>query len=116
MTRQRRQADLSGPPEPIESDRGTSILGPRNLYLERENPCLLASPYTDFGLLPNMKHSFTDARNRLDTGGWAREVTVRELHWHKEAAWSFILAGRAGITAVDDQGRTFIDDVGEGDL
>jgi oxalate decarboxylase len=38
------------------------------------------------------------------------------MHWHKEAEWAFMLAGRARITAVDEQGRTFIDDVGEGDL
>jgi oxalate decarboxylase len=105
--------------------------------LERENPDLLASPYTDSGTIPNLKFSFTTARNRLLTGGWAREVTVRELpvatelagvnmrlkpggirelHWHKEAEWAYMLAGRARITAVDEQGRTFIDDVGAGDL
>jgi Cupin len=91
-----------------------------------------ASPYTDSGTIPNLKFSFAAARNRLLTGGWAREVTVRELpaateqsgvnmrlkpggirelHWHKESEWAFMLAGRARITAVDEQGRTFIDDV-----
>jgi oxalate decarboxylase len=124
-------------PEPIRGDRGAAILGPRNVPLERENPDLLASPYTDSGTIPNLKFSFATARNRLLTGGWAREVTVRELpvatelagvnmrlkpggiremHWHKEAEWAYMLAGRARITAVDEQGRTFIDDVGEGDL
>jgi oxalate decarboxylase len=124
-------------PQPIRGDLGATILGPRNVPLERENPDLLASPYTDSGTIPNLKFSFATARNRLLTGGWAREVTVRELpvatelagvnmrlkpggiremHWHKEAEWAFMLAGRARITAVDEQGRTFIDDVGEGDL
>jgi len=124
-------------PQPIRGDRGAAILGPRNVPLERENPDLLASPYTDSGTIPNLKFSFATARNRLLTGGWVREVTVRELpvatelagvnmrlkpggiremHWHKEAEWAFMLAGRARITAVDEQGRTFIDDVGEGDL
>ena len=41
---------------------------------------------------------------------------IRELHWHKEAEWAYMLAGRARITAVDAQGRNFVDDVGEGDL
>jgi oxalate decarboxylase len=124
-------------PRPIRGNRGATILGPQNIPLERENPDLLASPYTDNGTIPNLKFSFATARNRLITGGWAREVTVRELpvatelagvnmrlkpggiremHWHKEAEWAFMLAGRARITAVDEQGRTFIDDVGEGDL
>ena len=124
-------------PQPLRGDRGATILGPRNVSLERENPDLLASPYTDSGTIPNLKFSFATARNRLLTGGWAREVTVRELpaatelagvnmrlkpggiremHWHKEAEWAYMLAGRARITAVDEEGRTFIDDVGVGDL
>ena len=77
------------------------------------------------------------AHNRLLTGGWAREITarelpvatelagvnmrlnpggVREMHWHKEAEWAYMLAGRARITAIDAEGRNFIDDVGVGDL
>ena len=124
-------------PQPIRGDLGASILGPRNVPVERENPDLLASPVTDSGTIPNLKFSFAAARNRLLTGGWAREVTVRELpvatelagvnmrlkpggiremHWHKEAEWAYMLAGRARITAIDDRGRSFISDVGEGDL
>jgi oxalate decarboxylase len=124
-------------PQPIRGDRGATILGPRNVALERENPDQLSSPYTDSGTIPNLKFSFATARNRLLTGGWAREVTtrelpvatelagvnmrlkpggIREMHWHKEAEWAYMLAGRARITAVDEQGRTFIDDVGVGDL
>jgi oxalate decarboxylase len=124
-------------PEPISGDRGASILGPRNVPLERENPDLLRSPYTDAGTIPNLKFSFSAARNRLAPGGWAREVTIRELpvaatiagvnmrlkpggirelHWHKEAEWAYMLAGRARLTAIDPQGRNFIDDVGVGDL
>ncbi len=124
-------------PEPIRAERGGTILGPRNVAIECENPDLLASPSTDAGTIPNLKFSFAAARNRLAPGGWAREVTVRELpvattvaavnmrlkpggirelHWHREAEWAYMLAGRARITAVDAQGRNFIDDVGVGDL
>jgi oxalate decarboxylase len=97
----------------------------------------VASPITDAGTVPNLKFSFAAAHNRLLTGGWAREVTVRELpvattlagvnmrlkpggirelHWHKEAEWAFMLAGRARLTAVDQEGRNFVEDVGVGDL
>jgi len=124
-------------PQPIRGDRGATVLGPRNLAIEREDPDLFASPSTDAGTIPNLKFSFSTARNRIASGGWAREVTarelpsattlagvnmrlkpggIRELHWHKEAEWAYILAGRARITAVDPQGRNFIDDVGVGDL
>ncbi len=124
-------------PRPIRGDTGASIMGPRNVALEAENPDQLASPYTDNGTMPNLKFSFATARNRLVTGGWAREVTIRELpvakelagvnmrlkpggiremHWHKEAEWAYMLAGRARITAIDEQGCNFIADVGEGDL
>jgi len=41
---------------------------------------------------------------------------MRELHWHKEAEWAYMLAGSARITAIDAQGRNFIDDIGVGDL
>lgn len=128
---------VSDIPQPIEGNRGASILGPRNLPLEKENPDLLSSPYTDAGTIPNLKFSFSAARNRLTTGGWAREVTVRELpiattlagvnmrlkpggiremHWHKENEWAYMLAGKARITAIDPEGRNFIDDVSAGDL
>jgi oxalate decarboxylase len=127
----------NGVPLPIRGDEGALIQGPRNIPLERENPDLLAPPATDHGTIPNLKFSFSEAHNRLLSGGWAREVTarelpvatqlaavnmrlkpggIRELHWHKEAEWAFMLSGSARITAIDPQGRNFIDDVGEGDL
>jgi oxalate decarboxylase len=136
-TKERPETHSINGPQPIRGDRGASILGPQNVPLQSENPDLLASPYTDAGTIPNLKFSFATARNRLLTGGWAREVTVRELpvattlagvnmrlkagairelHWHKEAEWAYMLAGSARITAVDAQGRNFMDDVGVGDL
>jgi oxalate decarboxylase len=41
---------------------------------------------------------------------------IRELHWHKEAEWAYMLAGSARVTCIDPEGRNFIDDVNEGDL
>src|SRR5919198_4597911 len=113
------------------------ILGPRNVPIESANPDLLVSPATDGGTIPNLKFPYAQARNRLLTGGWAREVTtrelpvakelagvnmrlkpggIRELHWHKEAEWAYMIAGSARVTAVDAEGRNFIDDVSAGDL
>jgi oxalate decarboxylase len=41
---------------------------------------------------------------------------VREMHWHKEAEWAYMLKGKARISAVDQADHTFVDDVSEGDL
>jgi oxalate decarboxylase len=47
---------------------------------------------------------------RLNRGG------IREMHWHKAAEWAFMLYGNARITAMDAEGRNFVDDVSVGDL
>lgn len=112
-------------------------LGPRNVMRDRQNPNMLVPPVTDAGLLPNLKFSFSDAFMTLNHGGWSREVTirelpiattlagvnmsltpggVRELHWHQQAEWAYMLLGRARITSVDQRGRNFIADIGKGDL
>ncbi|MFE7061003.1 oxalate decarboxylase family bicupin [Sutcliffiella sp. NPDC057660] len=125
-------------PQPIRSDgAGTVDDGPRNIMRDLQNPDLLVPPKTDSGLLPNLRFSFSDTSMKLNFGGWSREVTVRELpiattlagvnmsltaggvrelHWHKEAEWAYMLLGRARITAVDQDGRNFIADIGPGDL
>ena len=98
---------------------------------------MLSPPATDRGCLPNLRFSFEDAHARLERAGWSRQVTVRELgisknvagvnmrlnqggvrelHWHKAAEWSYMLTGRARITALDVDGRGFVDEVGVGDL
>src|SRR6476659_2697099 len=137
ISNKKEQTMPNGSGEPIRGTWGASILGPRNIAVERENPDLLASPETDAGTVPNLKFSYSPARNRLSSGGWARAVTVRELpvatkmaganmrlqpggiremHCHKEAEWGYVLGGRCRVTAVDAQGRSFIDDVSAGDI
>jgi oxalate decarboxylase len=124
-------------PQPVRPGHGGTDPGPRNLMRDRQNPDLLVPPSTDHGTLPNLRFSFADAHMRQETGGWTRQVTVRELgiskdiagvnmrlnkggvrelHWHKAAEWAYMLYGSARITAVDAQGRNFVDDVGVGDL
>jgi oxalate decarboxylase len=124
-------------PQPQRPGHGGTDPGPRNLMLDRQNPDLLVPPSTDHGTLPNLWFSFSDAHMRQETGGWTRQVTtrelgvskdiagvnmrlnaggVRELHWHKAAEWAYMLYGTARITAIDAQGRNFVDDVGVGDL
>ncbi|PYI56632.1 oxalate decarboxylase family bicupin [Paenibacillus flagellatus] len=125
-------------PQPIREDgAGATDFGPRDVLRDAENPDLLVPPVTDAGTVPNMKFSFSDTHMQLNHGGWSREVTVRELpvattmsgvnmrltpggvrelHWHQQAEWAIVLLGKARITAVDQNGRNFIADVGVGDL
>jgi oxalate decarboxylase len=124
-------------PQPQRPGHGGTDPGPRNLARDRQNPDLLVPPSTDHGTLPNLRFSFADAHVRQETGGWTRQITVRELgvskdvagvnmrlnaggvrelHWHKAAEWAYMLYGSARITAVDPGGHNFVDDVGVGDL
>ena len=125
-------------PQPIRDDgAGGGDNGPRDIMRDLENPDMLVPPKTDAGLIPNLKLSFSDTHMTLKKGGWSREITVRdlpiaktlagvnmsltpggvrELHWHQQAEWSYMLLGHARITAVNQDGRNFIADVGPGDL
>lgn len=65
--------------------------------------------------MPNFRWSFADSHIRIEEGGWTRQTTVRELpaskeiagvnmrldvgvirelHWHKEAEWAYVLEGK----------------------
>ncbi|MFZ0972630.1 MAG: oxalate decarboxylase family bicupin [Solirubrobacteraceae bacterium] len=123
--------------QPVVDGRGATILGPRNVSVELENPDVLVLPPTDAGTVPNLKFPYALAHNRVLSGGWAREITtrelpiatevagvnmrltpggIRELHWHKEAEWAYVIAGSCRISILDEQGRLFLDDVSVGDL
>jgi oxalate decarboxylase len=131
---QQQTKDLSG-------DTHTGVneqeLGPRNTALEAQEPDSMYPPETDAGGQPPFKYPFALAHKRIEAGGWTRQVTVRdfplskkmagvemrlisggvrELHWHLSSEWAFMTAGSARITAVDQKGRAFVDDVKEGDL
>ncbi|KAE9405490.1 oxalate decarboxylase [Gymnopus androsaceus JB14] len=124
-------------PIPYRNGKGSTVLGPRNIERERQNPDMLRPPSTDHGTLPNMKWSFADSHTRIEEGGWARQTTVRELptsielagvnmrldegairelHWHKEAEWAYVLEGKVRVTALDTEGGNFIGEVEKGDL
>lgn len=125
-------------PQPIRKDgAGGPDLGPRDVMRDLQNPDMLVPPATDNGLLPNLRMSFSDTHMQLNHGGWSREITVRdlpiattlagvnmsltpggvrELHWHQQSEWAYMIWGTARITSVDQNGRNFIADVGPGDL
>jgi oxalate decarboxylase len=111
--------------------------GPNNTVLDKQNQDSVWAPATDAGGQPPFKYSFSLAHKRIEEGGWTRQVTVRdlpiskkmagvemrlikggirELHWHVGAEWALMLYGSARITAVDQHGRAYVNDVNEGDL
>ena len=112
--------------------------GPNNNVLAGQNPDSVWAPETDNGTVDPFKYSFGLAHKEIDSGGWTRQVTVRdfpvsksmagvemrltsggirELHWHVQAEWAFMIYGSARITAVNpDDGTSFVNDVKEGDL
>jgi len=125
-------------PQPIRKDGSGNIdLGPRDVLRDMQNPDMFVPPTTDEGLVPNLRFSFSDTHMQLNEGGWSREITsrelpiattlagvnmsltpggVRELHWHQQAEWAYMLVGSARITSVDNYGRNFIADIFPGDL
>ncbi|HLR60498.1 MAG TPA: oxalate decarboxylase family bicupin [Pseudogracilibacillus sp.] len=135
MDEEKKQDQMS--PQPIKGKRGGHIFGAENPEISRQNPDFMTPPNTDKGTMPNLKYPYAQTHTRIENGGWSREVTtrelppsktiagvnmhlepggVRELHWHKEAEWSYMIKGSARITAISPDGKEFIDDVHEGDL
>lgn len=104
------------------------------------NPDLLAPPGTDSGDVPQAQWPMSLSRNRLGSGkksGWARQQNTgqlpaatemagvdmrlapgayRELHWHTANEWSLVLKGSARLSAVNEKGESFIDDISAGDV
>lgn len=126
---------ISDTVDPKSQKEGFHFAQP-NLPRQEEQPDRILPPPTDKGTLPNLKWSFADSHNRVLKHGWARQTTIRELpaspeiagvdmylepgavremHWHKEGEWAYVLKGSARITVVDQNLRTFQDDVGEGE-
>ncbi|OAQ62909.1 oxalate decarboxylase oxdC [Pochonia chlamydosporia 170] len=124
-------------PRPWRNGDGATVLGPYNRDRSRQSPDMIRPPSTDHGNIANMRWSYTDSHVRIEEGGWTRQTTIRELptsielagvnmrldtgvirelHWHKEAEWAYVLEGEVRVTALDYEGGNFIDDLKKGDL
>jgi len=111
--------------------------GPNNLPQQALAPDSVWPSPTDNGTIKPFWYSFNLAHKEIDTGGWTRQVTsrdlpisnstagvemrliaggVRELHWHVSAEWAYMIYGSARITAVDPEGKSIVNDVHAGDL
>ncbi len=112
-------------------------VGPNNTVNDGLNPDSVWAPETDNGTMLPFKYSFDLSHKEIDSGGWTRQVTVRdlpiakkmaavemrlttggvrELHWHVSSEWAYMIYGSARITAVDENGMSFVNDVKAGDL
>lgn len=111
--------------------------GPENDLIQRANPNTFLPPPTDHGEVQTFWNTFSTAHRRIQEGGWSRQVTVedfaiskdiaavnmrltaggvRELHWHAAAEWGIVLTGSARLTALDNEGLGFVQDVVKNDL
>jgi oxalate decarboxylase len=120
-----------------ESNAKSSDPGPQNRALQELNPSAFNPPATDHGLPQTFWNSFSAMHRRIQDGGWSRQVNVndfpiskdiagvnmrltaggvRELHWHMADEWAIMLYGNARLTALNFDGSTYVNDVGQGDL
>ncbi|KAF8137295.1 putative oxalate decarboxylase/oxidase [Boletus edulis] len=124
-------------PQPIRGKLGADILGPQNIPIQLENSNALAPPTTDSGSVANWKWPFALSHNRLQNGGWARNQNVdvlpvataiagvnmrleagaiREMHWHTDGEWAYMLSGYVRVSCLTSQGQIYLQDVGPGDV
>lgn len=127
-------------PQPIRGENGYVDPGPRTRSYDRLNPDLFARPGTDAGDMANSKWPMGLSSNRAGTGnrsGWARQQNMnelpvakamagvdmalapnayRELHWHSANEWAYIFNGSVRVSAVNQNGESFVDDLIAGDL
>lgn len=127
-------------PQPMRGGLGATDPGARTYEYEKLNPDLYAPPGTDTGDVPNAMWPLGLSHNRLGSqagAGWARQQNqavlpaasamagvdmrlapnaYRELHWHTASEWSLITKGCVRVAAINDEGKSFIDDVCAGDV
>ncbi|KAI4908179.1 hypothetical protein J4E90_008803 [Alternaria incomplexa] len=127
-------------PQPIRGgNTGPTEPGPRTPAYDRLNSDIYAPPGSDMGEVSNAKWPFGLSHNRhgLAGAGWARSQNTdqlpssvamagtnmrlsphayRELHWHKQGEWAYMLNGSVRIASMNEAGQTFVDDVQEGDV
>ncbi|KAF9239841.1 putative oxalate decarboxylase/oxidase [Melanogaster broomeanus] len=119
-------------PEPIRGQLGATILGPQNIPMELQNSDTLAPPTTDNGAVASFKWPFSLSHNRLQSGGWAREQSIkqmpvatdlagvnmrlevgaiREMHWHTDGEWAYVLSGDLRVSCLTPDGQVYLNDV-----
>lgn len=135
--------DFSDNPNPqaIRGGNGATDSGPHNIAYQQQNSDLYARPGTDSGDIPNAKWPMDLSSSHSGTGGdnpgWARQQNVEvmpvatemagvdmrlgpnaycEMHWHSANEWSYIFSGGVRVSAMNQNGETFVDDLRAGDL
>ncbi|KAL5381842.1 hypothetical protein PMIN03_005507 [Paraphaeosphaeria minitans] len=124
--------------QPIDGKgKGAPILGGTNHQIDLANPSNLGEQSTDSGTVPNLKWRFSDSKTKIFPGGWVREQVIqdlpqshdiaaaqqhlqrgaiRELHWHRVAEWGIVYEGRILVSAVNENGKYQVDELGYGDI
>jgi len=121
----------------VTNPRAFADPGPQDPAMEAQLETFQNPPPTDVNGMPQFWSSFNIVPKRVQGGGWARQVNtqafpisttiagvnmrlgpggIRELHWHQAAEWAIMTYGHCRVTAVDQNGHAFVDDVKAGDL
>lgn len=124
-----------GPREHLFFGRSHNLTFLGTYEYDKINPDVLAPPGSDAGDVPQAMWPMGLSHNRFGTGkasGWARQQNedvlpsatkfagvdmrlaphaYRELHWHTANEWSLILKGCVRLSAINENGQTFLDDV-----
>ncbi|PQE17262.1 oxalate decarboxylase family bicupin protein [Rutstroemia sp. NJR-2017a BVV2] len=127
-------------PQPIRGTLGQTDPGPQTYEYQKLNPDTFAPSGTDSGSVPQAKWPMGLSHNKFGSGktsGWARQQNTgqlpsatamagvdmrlaphayRELHWHTANEWALMLKGSVRLSAINEKGESFIDDISAGDV
>jgi quercetin dioxygenase-like cupin family protein len=126
-------------PQPSRGTKGGLDPGPRNSRYDQINSDKLAPPGTDHSGTINAQWPLGLSHTKLGSGGagWSRQENTavmpaakkmagvdmrlekgayRELHWHVAGEWALMLNGSVRLSAIDENGRSFVDDLSKGDV
>ncbi|KAM3066216.1 hypothetical protein ACMFMG_012120 [Clarireedia jacksonii] len=127
-------------PQPIRGTLGQTDPGPQTYEYQKLNPDTFAPPGTDSGSVPQAQWPMGMSHNKFGSGktsGWARQQNTeqlpsatamagvdmrlaphayRELHWHTANEWSLMVKGSVRLSAINEKGESFIDDISAGDV
>ncbi|KAF2628507.1 Bicupin, oxalate decarboxylase/oxidase [Macroventuria anomochaeta] len=105
------------------------VTGGTSRQVDIENPSNLGQQSTGSDTVPNLKWRFSDSKTQIYPGGWVREqvdndlpqshdIAASQQHLRRVpfAGWGQVLFGRVLVSAVEENGRHQVTELGFGDI